>query len=266
MSEYRRVTAQGGEIKAPSEKRHESRAFPICKDHQNADWNQPAVDDHTCVLCRLFYLEAQESLLEEWQQRAERAEHAIAEIERPLDAQMARLNTTVARLNGENERLQRELETAQSATPQIDKRRESYNYEQGDRERDEAYARRIVRRCDELERNLAEANQAGSIPSHWRASAESLADASIYDAEAGRKALMLVKLLLNEPPSANARGVGLSAHEASVIAAAVQLAPLLEEGWDDQDAPEDRNEGAKACDALVEAVRKMLGVNGEAKP
>ncbi len=82
-----------------------NRSFPICEDHRNADWNQPALDDDTCVLCRLFYLEAQESLLEEWQERAKRAEDAIAEIQRPLDAQMARLNATVERLNEENERL-----------------------------------------------------------------------------------------------------------------------------------------------------------------
>ncbi|HZR03874.1 MAG TPA: hypothetical protein VFA81_11945, partial [Burkholderiales bacterium] len=82
-----------------------NRSFPICEDHRNADWNQPALDDDTCVLCRLFYLEAQESLLEEWQERAKRAEDAIAETQRPLDAQMARLNATVERLNEENERL-----------------------------------------------------------------------------------------------------------------------------------------------------------------
>ena len=88
--------------------RHTSRnerTFPICKDHTDSDWNQPALDDDGCVLCRLFYLEAQESLLEEWQQRAKKAEDAIKEMERPLDAQMARLNATVERLNGENELL-----------------------------------------------------------------------------------------------------------------------------------------------------------------
>lgn len=92
-----------------------SKAFAICQDHQNAEWNQPALEGDACILCRLFYLEAQESLLEEWQQRAQRAEAAIAEMERPLDAQMARLNATVARLNGENERLQRALTVAPSA-------------------------------------------------------------------------------------------------------------------------------------------------------
>lgn len=81
------------------------RTFHVCEDHKNADWNQPELDDDACVLCRLFYLEAQESLLEEWQQRAKRAEEAAAEIQRPLDAQMARLNETVVRLNAENERL-----------------------------------------------------------------------------------------------------------------------------------------------------------------
>lgn len=81
------------------------RSFLICKDHQHIDWNQPTLDDEACILCRLFYLEAQESLLEEWQQRAKRAEDTITEIQRPLDAQMARLNATVARLNDENEKL-----------------------------------------------------------------------------------------------------------------------------------------------------------------
>ena len=83
----------------------DQRRLTICKDHQHADWNQPALEDDACILCRLFYLEAQESLLEEWQQRAKRAEATIAEIQRPLDAQMSRLNETVVRLNDENERL-----------------------------------------------------------------------------------------------------------------------------------------------------------------
>lgn len=77
------------------------RAFPICKDHRTADWNQPQLEDDACILCRLFYLEAQE--FEEWQQRAERAEAAIAEVKRPLDEQMARLNQTLTRRNGELE-------------------------------------------------------------------------------------------------------------------------------------------------------------------
>lgn len=65
-------------------------------------------------------------------------------------------------------------------------------------------------------------------------------------------------------------GTGLTAYEASVIAAAVHLSPLLEEGWDDQDTPEDRNKGAKACDALVDAVKAYLGqakmANSSGKP
>lgn len=65
---------------------------------------------------------------------------------------------------------------------------------------------------------------------------------------------------LESAPSASV-GTGLTAHEASVIAAAVQLAPLLEQGWDDQDTPEDQNEGAKACDALVDAVNAMLATS-----
>lgn len=93
-----------------------TRRFPICKDHTHSDWNQPSLDDEACVLCRLFYLEAQEMLLEEWQQRAQRAEEAIAEVQRPLDAEMARLNETVVWLNEENERLARRLRRSASAT------------------------------------------------------------------------------------------------------------------------------------------------------
>ena len=90
------------------------RSLTVCEDHKNADWNQPQLEDDACILCRLFYLEAQESLLEEWQQRAKRAEDAIAEVQRPLDAQMARLNETVVRLNEENERLRATKRTVQS--------------------------------------------------------------------------------------------------------------------------------------------------------
>ncbi len=44
---------------------------------------------------RIGYLFAQEDLLEAFQQRAEKAEAAINEVQRPLDAQMARLNRRV---------------------------------------------------------------------------------------------------------------------------------------------------------------------------
>jgi hypothetical protein len=43
-----------------------------------------------------------------------------------------------------------------------------------------------------------------------------------------------------------------------VIEAAKALAPLLEDGWDDQDTPEDQNAGSKACDELVAATKAML--------
>lgn len=89
---------------------NDERCFPICEDHTRADWNQPTLEDDNCVLCRLFYLEAQEGLLEEWQQRAKRAEEAIAEINRPLNDQMARLNETVVRLNTELEAKDKEIE------------------------------------------------------------------------------------------------------------------------------------------------------------
>lgn len=95
-----------------------TRAMPICKDHIDADWNQPTLDDDSCILCRLFYLEAQEGLLEAAQQRAERAEDAIKDMERPLDAQMARLNAEVTRLNVENELLR--SAASRSATPRAD--------------------------------------------------------------------------------------------------------------------------------------------------
>lgn len=96
------------------------RTFAICPDHQNAEWNQPELEGTSCILCRLFYLEAQESLLEEWQQRAKRAEDAIKEIERPLDDQMARLNETVVRLNGEVERYREGMENWRAAAGEKD--------------------------------------------------------------------------------------------------------------------------------------------------
>ena len=95
------------------------RKFTICADHKNAEWNQPQLEDGDCVLCHLFYLEAQESLLEEWQQRAKRAEETIAEIERPLDSQMARLNQTVGRLNEELAAKERELQQARGEAQAI---------------------------------------------------------------------------------------------------------------------------------------------------
>lgn len=84
--------------------------FPICEDHKSADWNQPSIDDDACILCRLFYLEEQEGLLEEWQQRAKRAEETIAEIQRPLDTQMARLNARIVELNAEIDKLKRGID------------------------------------------------------------------------------------------------------------------------------------------------------------
>lgn len=53
----------------------------------------------------LIYLRAQEELLEDWQQRAKRAEEAAADVRRPLDAQMARLNARVVEQNEEIARL-----------------------------------------------------------------------------------------------------------------------------------------------------------------
>ncbi len=60
------------------------------------------------------------------------------------------------------------------------------------------------------------------------------------------------------PQAAPSEGVGLTAHESTIIAAAVQLAPLLKEGWDEYDATEDQKAGSAACDALVAAVNSML--------
>ncbi len=96
---------------APSATDATARTFHVCVDHRNVHWNQPQLDDG-CILCRLFYLEAQEGLLEDAQQRAMRAENEIEDIKRPLDAQMARLNARVVELNGE-------LESARSAIAPI---------------------------------------------------------------------------------------------------------------------------------------------------
>ena len=49
-----------------------------------------------------------------------------------------------------------------------------------------------------------------------------------------------------------------------VIEAAKVLTPLLEEGWDDQDTPDDQNIGARACDELIAATKALLAA-AEAK-
>jgi hypothetical protein len=43
-----------------------------------------------------------------------------------------------------------------------------------------------------------------------------------------------------------------------VYDAAVALVPLLEDGWDAYDTPEDQDTGGKACDRLIAAVNAML--------
>ncbi len=68
--------------------------LPVCDGHRKGELEWPDMMGG-CVPCRIAYLEAQESMLEEAQQRAKKAEEVAAEIERPLDAQMARLNETV---------------------------------------------------------------------------------------------------------------------------------------------------------------------------
>lgn len=90
------------------------RKMPICEAHRSGEleWPDLSEADDACAACRICYLEAQESLLEEWQQRAKRAEESLAEVQRPLDAQMARLNATVVQLNEENERLRQSLSSA----------------------------------------------------------------------------------------------------------------------------------------------------------
>src|ERR1041385_6106558 len=66
------------------------RQLPVCEAHRSGELEWPDLVGG-CAPCRIACLAAQESLLEEWQQRAARAEDTIAEIQRPLDAQMARL-------------------------------------------------------------------------------------------------------------------------------------------------------------------------------
>ena len=51
-----------------------------------------------------------------------------------------------------------------------------------------------------------------AIPEHWCKSTESLWHSSFDDAEAGRKALMLIKLLLNEPATVSSSSVTEPAH------------------------------------------------------
>jgi hypothetical protein len=73
----------------------EIKEYPI--DHDSLDC--PVVDCVQCFKLRIGYLEAQEDLLESAQQEARRLREAIAEIQRPLDAQMARLNENLIAAN-----------------------------------------------------------------------------------------------------------------------------------------------------------------------
>jgi hypothetical protein len=53
----------------------------------------------------IVYLQEQESLLQTWQDRGKAAEAHAAEVERPLDAQMARLNDNLIAANAERDAL-----------------------------------------------------------------------------------------------------------------------------------------------------------------
>lgn len=74
--------------------------------HQIADWlrrySHPLLK---AAADSIDYLAAQEDLLEKAQQAAERAHAELAEVKRPLDEQMARLNQRVVELNADGERL-----------------------------------------------------------------------------------------------------------------------------------------------------------------
>lgn len=59
----------------------------------------PTVNCVECMKLRIAYLEAQESLLQTWQDKADRLEHEISEVKRPLDAEMARLNRNLIAAN-----------------------------------------------------------------------------------------------------------------------------------------------------------------------
>lgn len=93
---------------------------PLCEHHRKGELEFPDVQyDDMCVACRISYLEAQEGLLEEWQQRAKKAEDDIKDMERPLDAQMAKLNAEVTRLNVENELLRSASRRSETERNQI---------------------------------------------------------------------------------------------------------------------------------------------------
>ena len=94
----------------------QARTVPICEAHRAGELEWPDTTGDMCACCRIAYLEAQESMLEEAQQRAKRAEEAAAEVQRPLDAQMARLNETVTRLNEENARLKSQQSSIAEST------------------------------------------------------------------------------------------------------------------------------------------------------
>jgi hypothetical protein len=48
-----------------------------------------------------------------------------------------------------------------------------------------------------------------------------------------------------------------------VLEAAKVLTPLLEEGWDEYDTPDDQNIGARACEELQAATKAMLAATKE---
>lgn len=64
---------------------------------------------------------------------------------------------------------------------------------------------------------------------------------------------------------AEARAEGFAAKDAvqAVVDAAVKLAPMLDEGWDEYDDPADYEAGVNASDELSEAVKKYLALKDQ---
>ena len=56
---------------------------------------------------------------------------------------------------------------------------------------------------------------------------------------------------------------GMSVEALRVLEAAKVLMPLLDEGWDEYDTPDDQNIGARACDELVAATKALLAAGKE---
>lgn len=80
---------------------------------------------------------------------------------------------------------------------------------------------------------------------------------NLLTADEARKMLehVVTPFLRASAPREQSEGVVVSRE---VYDAAIALVPLLEEGWDEYDLPDEQNAGDAACERLIAAVKAML--------